>query len=372
MDVANKKAQLKSQFRSMDKNGDNMLDFNEFLTLMPGLDSRTAHKLFEKVDKTGDGTIDFDEFVDYIYSKGNSRTTASRHMRLAAASAVSSDTEDEALWETCMAVFETYEGSDKKFEGKDFKKLCLDCKLFDRKFTRNDVDIVFTKYKPRGKNTIDFEAFKNCVRSIAQKKGTATQAIQAAVAERISVGVESSATKADFVRFHDDKNTYTGMHTSNEFHGDTADRSERTTDARHARIKNSEALTHSDNDELPWDQVEEFFIAFCQGDSFMDGKDFIRLCVDCDLFIKKQYEKVDADIIFNKVKNRGERKIDFSQFQDACVAIARKRDCSVAEVQRALIETRGPSLHGVTQADNVRFHDDKSLYTGMHAAQFDM
>lgn len=367
-----KKAELKGRFRAMDKNGDNKLDFTEFLTLMPDLDTRTAHRLFDKVDKSGDGCIDFDEFVDYIYSADGritQRTTAGRHARLAALNAVSIETEDEPLWATCEAVWETYAGSDKKFESKDFKKLCQDCKLFDRKFTRNDVDIVFTKYKGRGSNKLDFEAFKNCVRTVAQKKGIPTQAVQAAVAERDGLGTEQQATKADFVRFHDDRSSYTGTHTHNEFHSQrgASNSPDRLMHARQERIREEQAFDQGEGPELDWGLVQPAFTAFCKGDEFMDGKEFSQVCEDCELYIRRRFEQADADIIFNKVKNRGERKIDFDQFKDACMAVARKRGGTIAEVQTAIKEAGGPQLHGVTQADNVRFHDDKSLYTGMHA-----
>uniref|UniRef100_A0A7S1S031 EF-hand domain-containing protein n=1 Tax=Alexandrium catenella TaxID=2925 RepID=A0A7S1S031_ALECA len=362
-ELAEKKAQLKSQFRKMDKNGDNKLDFNEFLTLMSGLDAKTAHKLFEKVDKTGDGTVDFDEFVDYIYT--SQRTTAGRHARLMAASAVATDTENESLWDTCMAVYETYEGSDKKFESRDFKKLCVDCKIFDRRFTKNDVDIIYSKYKPRGSNKIDFEAFKNCIRAVATKKGTSTEAIQAAVSERISMGVETTCTKADSVRFHDDKSSYTGMHTANEFHG-TGGSADRSPDSRHARIKEAEAFNHGEEEALDWDKVQAVFLKFTDGDNYIEGREFNQLCQDCGL-LAKTFNRADADIIFNKVKSRGERKIDFDQFKDACIGIARKRNNVLSHVQTLIMESSGPQRHGVTQADDVRFHDDKSLYTGMHA-----
>lgn len=197
-----KKAQLKQRFREMDKNKDGMLDFNEFLDLMQGLDTRTAHKLFEKCDTSGDGTISFDEFVDYIYETEKSRagrTTEGRHARLRAMNEVSAESEDAGLWDRCQSVFDTYQGMDEKFEGKDLKKLCIDCKLFDRKFTKNDVDIVFAKHKTKGKNFIGFPEFQNCVRGIAQKKGVPTKVVQVAVSEREDVGIQQNATQADFV-----------------------------------------------------------------------------------------------------------------------------------------------------------------------------
>mmetsp|Transcript_114900 Transcript_114900/g.371342 ORF Transcript_114900/g.371342 Transcript_114900/m.371342 type:complete len:377 (-) Transcript_114900:323-1453(-) len=371
-DYAAKKDAIKAKFKRFDKNGDGMLDFNEFMNFVGNrMDNRTAHRLFSKVDTTNDGLINFNEFVDYIYqadSAAANRTSAGRQARLAQRSSVDTTTEDDGLWSECQSVFEMYGGSDSNFEGRDFMKLVMDCKLLDRRFKRVDVDLIFAKYKPKGGKNIDFEQFQNCVRAIAQKKQTSTKEVQLAVAERASIGVQQNATEADFVRFHDDKTTYTGMHTSNENHGDHLGGSDHGLGSRKDRLKAESAIVHDPESELPWESVQEAFVAFCKGDPFLDGKEFVQLCEDCNLFVKRKFEKADADIVFSKIKNRGERKIDFEQFKDACYAIASKRDCQVSDVQRKVIENEGPKMHGTTQAESVRFHDDPSTYTGMHAA----
>jgi len=358
-----KKAQLKAKFKTMDKNGDNKLDFTEFLTLMSRLDTETAKNIFKKVDHSGDGTIDFDEFVDYIYSTDHSgtRTTAGRHARLAFLNAVgSTDDEDDHLWEKCSVVFKTYKGNDAKFEARDLQKLCQDCCLYDRKCKKTDVDLIFASAKAPGKNTINFEAFQDCIRGIAKKKECPVKAVQVAVAEREALGMTLEATQTDAVRLHDDKSLYTGMHARGGGHGD--DVSSATTRAE--RLRSAGKLEHKQDEELPWEQTKEAFIVFCKGDEYLDGREFTQMCDGCGLYNKK-FTRPDADITFNKVKNRGERKIDFEQFKDACVAIADKRGLTVADVQRKIHEGQ-PIQKGVTEADYVRFHDDKSLYTGVH------
>mmetsp|Transcript_117197 Transcript_117197/g.227856 ORF Transcript_117197/g.227856 Transcript_117197/m.227856 type:complete len:372 (-) Transcript_117197:875-1990(-) len=362
-DIDQKKAQLKAKFKSMDTNGDGQLDFNEFLGLMSKLDTDTATKLFKKVDKTGDGVIDFEEFVDYIYDTGKSkaRTTDTRHARLAFLGAVDSISEEDAeLWGKCEVVFQAYSGGDEKFEGRDLRKLCVDCVLFDRKFKQNDLDVIFTGAKARGQNTINFEKFKDCVRGIAKKKNCSTTAVQAAIAEREETGVQINATQADAVRFHDDKSTYTGMHARGGRHGD--DVSGATT--RSERLRASGRLDHSEQEELPWGPTQEAFLVFCKGDEYLDSREFTQMCDDCGLYNRK-FTRADADVTFNKVKNKGERKIDFEQFKDACIAVAGKRGSSVADVQKKVHEGQ-PTKRGVTEADFVRFHDDKTTYTGMH------
>jgi len=363
MSTAEKKAQLKAKFKTMDKNGDGLLDFNEFLGLMSKLDTATAKSLFNKVDKTGDGTIDFDEFVDYIYStdKSSTRTTDGRHARLAFMSAVgNADEEDDGLWAKCEVVFQTYAGGDGKFEARDLQKLCQDCVLFDRKFKRTDLDVIFTAAKSKGAKVINFEAFKDCVRGIAKKKGTPVKAVQAAVADREDIGVQINATATDNVRFHDDKSTYTGMHARGGTHGEDVSGAT----GRSARIKSGGVLDHSEQEELPWEPTQEAFTLFCKGDAYLDSREFTQMCEDCNLYNRK-FTRADADVTFNKVKNKGERKIDFGQFKDACISIAAKRATSVADVQKA-IEDGKPQMKGVTEQDYVRFHDDKTTYTGMH------
>jgi len=360
---AEKKAQLKAKFKTMDKNGDNKLDFSEFLTLMSRLDTETAKNLFKKVDHSGDGTVDFDEFVDYIYATDQSgtRTTAGRHERLTFLSAVgSADEEDESLWEKCSVVFKTYMGSDEKFEARDLRKLCQDCCLHCRKFRPTDLDIIFASVKEKGKITINFEGFKDCIRGIAKKKQCPVKAVQAAVAEREALGMEFNATQADAVRLHDDKTLYTGIHARGGAHDDDVSGAT----LRSERLRSSGRLDHNEQEELPWEQTKEAFIVFCKGDEYLDGREFTQMCADCGLYNKK-FNRNDADITFNKVKNRGERKIDFEQFKDACVSIATKRKSTVADVQKAVHEGL-PTMKGVTEAEYVRFHDDKSAYTGVH------
>merc|ERR1719359_2419700 len=67
-----------------------------------------------------------------------------------------------------------------------------------------------------------------------------------------------------------------------------------------------------------------------------------------------------------KVVEKGKRAIEFEQLKDAVRLIAAKRGSSVSEVQNLISESLGPVLQA-TQADYVKFHDDKSTYTGVYA-----
>ena len=54
----------------------------------------------------------------------------------------------------------------------------------------------------------------------------------------------------------------------------------------------------------------------------MDGAKFVKFARDCHI-IDKKITTTDIDIIFNKVKEKGERKINFEQFQKALPLLAK-------------------------------------------------
>ncbi|KAI8475638.1 MAG: p25-alpha-domain-containing protein [Monoraphidium minutum] len=96
----------------------------------------------------------------------------------------------------------------------------------------------------------------------------------------------------------------------------------------------------------------------------MDGKGLIKLVKDCKL-MSKALTATDVDLIFAKVKTKGERKIPFDQFVSAIDAFAAKKGCAYEDVVRAVVTAGGP-IDGGTKAEAVKWHDDKSLYTGVY------
>lgn len=111
--------------------------------------------------------------------------------------------------------------------------------------------------------------------------------------------------------------------------------------------------------------LKAVFTGFAGG-STMDGKTFAKVAKDCKL-IDKTLTATDIDLIFAKVKDKSERKITYAQFENALALCAEKKKGSVDEIKGAVMAAGGPKFTG-TQADAVKFHDDKSLYTGVHAA----
>merc|ERR1719262_804188 len=57
--------------------------------------------------------------------------------------------------------------------------------------------------------------------------------------------------------------------------------------------------------------------------------------------------------------------MSIDQFNKALEHMAQRKNLSLTVVQSTIVDCRGPVIHA-TQADAVRFHDDKSTYTGTH------
>lgn len=97
----------------------------------------------------------------------------------------------------------------------------------------------------------------------------------------------------------------------------------------------------------------------------MDGKTFAKFAKDCKVLDKK-VTTTDVDLTFAKVKAKSERKINFDQFTEALVIFSKKKGVDFADLEKKILAAGGPVFSG-TKADKVKFHDDKSLYTGVYA-----
>ncbi|XP_069796888.1 tubulin polymerization-promoting protein family member 3-like isoform X2 [Narcine bancroftii] len=104
--------------------------------------------------------------------------------------------------------------------GKNFVKLCKDCKVIDGKnITSTDVDIVFTKVKAKSARVITYEEFKQALKELARKRfknlgeDEALDAVYTLIAgkEPVLVGV-TKAAKAGAVDRLTDSSKFTGSH----------------------------------------------------------------------------------------------------------------------------------------------------------------
>jgi len=106
-----------------------------------------------------------------------------------------------------------------QMDNKTFSKLVKDVHLINKTFTATDADLIFTRAKPKGGRKLEYGDFLKSLVFVSEKafpalyKTSPQQALHK-VYETIaaSSGPHSTATKADFVKFHDDKSTFTGVY----------------------------------------------------------------------------------------------------------------------------------------------------------------
>lgn len=96
-------------------------------------------------------------------------------------------------------------------DGRTWKKVCVDCNLVSKKYSAADIDLTFARVKDKTAKKIDFAQFQAALKEVATKEGVSVDAIAAKVVE--AGGPKSSGTQAQANKFHDDKSTYTGVHT---------------------------------------------------------------------------------------------------------------------------------------------------------------
>ena len=109
-----------------------------------------------------------------------------------------------------QAVFRSFAGGASEMDGRQFAKLAKDCKLLDKKLTATDVDLTFAKVKDKAARKINFVQFDHALDTFASKKGISKNDVIKQI--EVSGGPTFQATKADYVKFHDDKSTYTGVY----------------------------------------------------------------------------------------------------------------------------------------------------------------
>lgn len=98
-----------------------------------------------------------------------------------------------------------------QLDGKRFNKFCKENKLLNKKkgFNGNSCDLLFTSVKTKGQKVITFAQFKDkAIPKIAEKLGISVDQVLAKIG-----GPQSSGTKAQYNKFHDDKSLYgSGVH----------------------------------------------------------------------------------------------------------------------------------------------------------------
>ena len=95
-------------------------------------------------------------------------------------------------------------------DGKALMKLARDARLLSARLSPTDVDLIFAKVKAKGARRVDFDQFVSALSLFAQKKGASLERVVGQILD--AGGPKTRATKADSVRLHDDRSTYTGVY----------------------------------------------------------------------------------------------------------------------------------------------------------------
>eukprot|EP00760_Papus_ankaliazontas_P039509 PhM_4_TR9606/c0_g1_i1/m.35250 len=121
---------------------------------------------------------------------------------------------------------------------------------------------------------------------------------------------------------------------------------------------------------VPSDLVIVFdgFAAFGDGNTTaIDSARCVKLCKDCGIIpVRDTAKSHDVEIEFARCRRRGERKLNYETFRTVFIPnLASKLGCTVADIVRKCLTSRGPVLVG-TVAEPVKWHDDRRLYTGVY------
>jgi len=134
-----------------------------------------------------------------------------RHEKLAMEAAkLREGDEGEHGWDKCDCVYDMFTAEHGTLQSRDFMKMMIDVSIFDKNFTKNDVDTTFVHSVGRGTREMSLDQFHIAIREVAKKKKCPIYQVQQSIEK--CEGPHITATKTDAVRFHDDKDTYTGMH----------------------------------------------------------------------------------------------------------------------------------------------------------------
>eukprot|EP00276_Gloeochaete_wittrockiana_P001128 CAMPEP_0184670590 /NCGR_PEP_ID=MMETSP0308-20130426/82837_1 /TAXON_ID=38269 /ORGANISM="Gloeochaete witrockiana, Strain SAG 46.84" /LENGTH=374 /DNA_ID=CAMNT_0027117383 /DNA_START=201 /DNA_END=1325 /DNA_ORIENTATION=- len=103
----------------------------------------------------------------------------------------------------------------------------------------------------------------------------------------------------------------------------------------------------------------------------MTSKNFFKLCSDCKI-ITKSLDKTRADLIFAQVKPKGGHTINFPEFQNAILQIAKHKSQDVQEVIAQICYADGPSSNATATSTGGVYAKltDSSQYTGAHKERF--
>ena len=125
-------------------------------------------------------------------------------------------------------------------------------------------------------------------------------------------------------------------------------------------VKNGEKIMEKKAGDL-----KSIFSKYNNGKAEMDGKTFFKVFKDAGL-VDKKFTETTIDLAFAKTAEKGVKRMKYDQFLKGISECATKKGISADDMKAKIIAKGGPAYKG-TKADAVKWHDDKSLYTGVYA-----
>uniref|UniRef100_A0A7S1WUU7 EF-hand domain-containing protein n=1 Tax=Alexandrium catenella TaxID=2925 RepID=A0A7S1WUU7_ALECA len=361
---AHKVAKIKEAFRKYDKDGDGTITKQELCVVLRSLGSfkdAEINAVFSVIDANRDGRVQFNEFVDWV----SGTDTGGYRARAALAPSSGDDIE------LSFAMF--CEASLADMDCRAFSKMCKDVGFVDKGLTLVETDLIFSKVLAKGKRRIIFSQFQAALQLVAERKGWALAKVHQCIID--ATRPTFHGTHPDSVRFHDDKSTYTGVRRATEGLAPVLQGRKSEPAALPSAVQTSKpysrgaqrntiAATHPGS-ELEPDSArstsvgtthilppvtlcgshtyKEVFRAFCGNQADLDAKGFAKLCRDCRL-LDERFVAADADLLFSKVLERGQRRMHVSQFEEALYAIAERRGVEYSRILEAVASSGGPTM----------------------------
>jgi len=303
-----KKLEIERKFRSLDKSGDGKLSLSELSGLLkkgnPQMKDHEILKLFKTIDKDHSGYIDFKEFLSFICSAAE-------------------DAEPIADWTGTQSMFEAFSGED-GLDSREFGRMLSF--IVSKDCTTGDLDIVFTATCGRNQRRMSYAQFQSAMQEVAAKKQLALEELINRLKQEHKAVLKAAQKDGAELPF--------------------SSTSKEDLETRHARLAAASQVYADPNEAaMDWDLVHSAYELFCRDGRTMDVVTFKKLCSDARLFDKK-FHASDCELLFSSLKEKGDRHIGFMQFQDGLRKIARKKGCSVTEVQGAVMASSGPNYVG--------------------------